>query len=39
MTEFPSREPKERELAAFNLQEEITDKGFDFKTVVPGNDR
>jgi hypothetical protein len=39
MTEFPSREPKERELAAFNLQEEITDKGFGFKTVVPGTDR
>lgn len=39
MTQFPSREPKERELAAFNLQEEITDEGFGFKTVVPGNDR
>ena len=37
MIGFPLRPPKERDLAAFNLQEEITEEGFGFKQVVPGN--
>jgi hypothetical protein len=37
MIRFPLRPPKERDLAAFNLEEEITEKGFGYKQVVPGN--
>jgi hypothetical protein len=37
MIGFPLRPPKDRDLAAFNLQEEITEKGFGYKQVVPGN--
>ena len=33
MARFPLRDPKDRDLAAFNLQEEITEKGFDYKEV------
>jgi hypothetical protein len=36
MIEFPFREPKDRDLAAFNLQEEITEKGFGYKEIAPG---
>jgi hypothetical protein len=35
MIGFPLRPPKERDLAAFNLQEDITENGFDYKQVVP----
>ena len=34
MIKFPLREPKDRELAAFNLQEEITEKGFGYRQVT-----
>jgi hypothetical protein len=33
MSRFPLREPKYRDLRAFNLQEEITEKGFSYKEV------
>jgi len=35
MSRFPHREPNDRDLAAFNLQEESTEKGFDYKEVPP----
>ncbi len=31
MIRFPFREPKDRDLAAFNLQEDSTEKGFSYK--------
>jgi hypothetical protein len=34
MIRFPLRASKDRDLVAFNLQEEITEKGFDYKQVV-----
>ncbi len=34
MINFPLREPKDRELAAFNLQEEVTEKGFGYGPIV-----
>jgi len=34
MTRFPLRDPKDRDLAAFNLQEEITEKGFSYKRIA-----
>jgi hypothetical protein len=36
MIQFPLREPKDRDLAAFNLQEEITQKGFGYTEIAPG---
>jgi hypothetical protein len=35
MSKFPLREPKDRDLAAFNLQEVITERGFAFKQILP----
>jgi len=35
MSRFPLREPQDKDLRAFNLQEEITEKGFSYKTI-PG---
>jgi hypothetical protein len=31
---FPHREPKDLELAAFNLQEEVTGNGFGYRKVA-----
>jgi hypothetical protein len=33
MIRFPLREPKDRDLAAFKLKEEITEKGFGYKKL------
>jgi hypothetical protein len=35
MIGFPLREPKDRDLAAFNLHEEMTERGLGYKQVVP----
>jgi hypothetical protein len=35
MSKFPLREPQDKDLRAFNLREEITEKGFSYKEV-PG---
>ncbi|MEO8129045.1 MAG: hypothetical protein ABJF23_21460 [Bryobacteraceae bacterium] len=35
MIRFPLREPKDRDLAAFNLQEHITESGFAYKQLIP----
>jgi hypothetical protein len=34
MIKFPFREPKDRDLAAFNLREEITESGFGYKELA-----
>jgi hypothetical protein len=34
MTRFPFRDPKDRDLAAFNLKEEMTENGLSYKRIA-----
>src|SRR5205823_3240978 len=39
MIGFPLRPPKDRDLAAFQLQEETTEMGFGYKQIIPEKGR